>query len=106
MIEDMNKATARKIRIIMNNCFNVYSKLKIIHKDGSTIEGYFCKLDVKAVIISDTKGLFLRAPTKIYLCKEIDHSLPNPRPDIEPIDFNEIKEIYCDDKKYDVEIEY
>jgi hypothetical protein len=100
----MNKATARKIRITMNNCFNVYSKLKVILKDGRTIEGYFCKSDKKSVIISDTKGQFLKVPTKIYLCKEINYSLTNPRPDIEPIDFNEIKEIWCDNKKYDVEI--
>ena len=99
----MNKATAKNIRILINNCFNIYSKLKIIFKDGGMIEGYFCKSDMKSVIISKTKGLFLKVPTKIYLCKEINYSLTDPRPDIEPIDFDEIKEIYCDDKKYDIE---
>ena len=102
----MNKATAKKVRIIMNNCFIVYSNLKIILKDNEIIEGYFCKADMISEIISNTKGQFLKVPTKIYLCKEIDYSQIDPRPDIEPIDFNEIKEIYCDDKKYNIEIVY
>ena len=102
----MNKATAKKIRILMNKCFNVYSNLKIIFKDGRMIEGYFCKSDMKSVIISNTKGQFLKVPTKIYLCKEINYGHTDPRPDIEPIDFNEIKEIYCEDKKYNTEIRY